>query len=210
MRCQSRLLAVATVGLLLSTGCGDSGSQRRDAQKPSSNPATESSPSASATQSTPQSPKPVSLTGYAATKANWLATHKGAPGYSLGAAYLPMVQLNGEALPKYAGVSLGNIVVEYTMNMPGGTSITEAKKMVLNEFPKGARFDISDDDQAACLIASIDSPPAEKSMKQHGWGKWVPVVAFGTATASETRLDPNNVTDVTMEPSPSKPNLGRC
>jgi hypothetical protein len=151
------------------------------------------------------------LTGFGATKEAWLAAHEQAPGFTESAAFLPMVKRDGESLPKYAGVSVETPVVVYIINLPNGTTLADARRIVLAEFPRGAEFDVEDKDEPACLIASIKSPPVQRGLRRHGYGNWVPIVAFGTHTATETRLDPENVTDVSMFVSePSRSDLGLC
>ena len=154
--------------------------------------------------------KPQGLTGFGATKEAWLATHKQAPGYTKGAAFLPMVQGEGGSVPKYGGVSLDETVVLYTINLPKGTDLDEAKQIVLSEFPAGATYDVIDDAEATCLIASINSAPVSKALRQHGWEDSVPIAAFGTSTATETNLATSNVTDVSLLPSEPGRDLGRC
>jgi hypothetical protein len=61
------------------------------------------------------------------------------------------------------------------------------------------------------LIASIKSRPVQQVLRRHGHGNWVPIVAFGTHTATGTRLDPESVTDVSMFVSePSRNDLDMC
>ena len=92
-----------------------------------------------------------------------------------------MVTRGEEPLPKYAAVSLETPVVTYTLNLGEGTSLEEAGQVVLEEFPPGARFEVIDDAQASCTIASIKSQPVQRALGETSQGNWVPIAAFGTS-----------------------------
>ena len=154
--------------------------------------------------------EPSGSTGFGATKEAWLSAHEQAPGYTAGAAFLPLLQREGSSVPKYAAVSLETPVVMYTLNLADGTSLDDAKNLVLDEFPPGARFGVVEDDEATCLIATIKSPPVQRAMNKHRWRGMVPMAAFETSTATQTNLDPRNVTDVSMLPGTPSNDLGFC
>ena len=215
-------VAVAACLLALNAcGGGDSSPNSSDSPPSSDSPTSSESRSTSTDATGPSSsgttsstgagkPEPAELTGYGATKSAWLSAHEQAPGYTKGVAFLPMVQRGNESYPKYASVQLDTPVVAYSINLPAGTSLDEAKLTVLDEFPPGARFDILDQDQTTCLIASIKSPPAQRALQAGGWGNSVPIAAFGTSTATQNQLDPANVTDVTLVATPPAKDLGFC
>ncbi|WP_221767393.1 DUF2510 domain-containing protein [Nocardioides sp. LS1] len=175
--------------------------------KPSPSPSKSTSP----TPSTTPIPSAALITGYGATKDDWLATHAQAPGFDDGSAFLPYVTTEeSDSQPEYAGVDLVTPVVSYIVNLPSGTSLAEAEATALAEFPPGATFGHWDKGEAACSIATIRSPPVEQVMRSHGWEDWVPGVVFSTVTADTDQLDPNNVTSLNMMPIEDAKNLGFC
>jgi len=121
-----------------------------------------------------------------------------------------MVEREGSSLPYYGGVLLDELVVSYTLNLPTGTDLEEAKAMVLREFPDGSRFAKVDDDQSTCLIVTVASPRVQAAMNKGGWRNWIPAAVFGTSTATKARLDHSEVTDVTMVPVEPGRDFGSC
>lgn len=211
-RCLSSTLVAVGLARLLG-GCATDGS---DTGAGLGNPAAPaprtSSPTATTTNPSPseRASNGPDLTKFAASADAWLAAHDQAPGYAEGAAFLPAVDRESSELPMYAGVSLETPVVSYSINLPDGTSLEEAQRVVLGEFPTGAKFGTVDDDEDVCLIASIRSPVVQRTMREAGWGNWVPAAVFGTSTADRSDLDLANVTDVTLVPVEPADDLGTC
>jgi hypothetical protein len=110
----------------------------------------------------------------------------------------------------YAAVNLATPVVFYTINLPDGTDLAEAKRVALAEFPPGARFAQFDDDERRCLLASVRSKPVQAAMRKHGYDGYIPLVAFFTTTAATETLTANNVTDLSLVFTEPGRNLGRC
>lgn len=172
---------------LLIAGCGTSDNVPPNAD----------SPKASGAPS--KADQPPRVTGFGATKEAWQSAHKEAEGFDAGSTFEPMVTTyESDAWPKYGGVMLDTPVVSYTINLPKGTNLAEAKRVALAEFPPGARFGRFDDGEKACLLASIRSAPVKQSLAEHGFEGTAFGAAFVTHTADTSDLDPNRVTQVIM------------
>lgn len=137
--------AIAMLGLAL-TGCtsNEPGGEPTAASEPETSPdgPTTSEPSvvqtSEATEAAPHDgPEDAGagLTGFGATRQAWDANHEQAPGYTGGAAYLPMAYENQ---PTYATVCCGDQITLYTFMVPMGTNMTEAQALVAGELPDDA------------------------------------------------------------------------
>ena len=147
----------------------------------------------SVTTRTPPAPSPASrLVGYGALREDWDSHHQQAPGYTAGAAYLPMV--DGDQ-PRYGAVSgdPGERILIYTVNFANGTTLNEAKREVLQEFPPGARFGRQDAQEAGCLILEVRSNPVEKVLEGYR-----PIVAFFTDSELGDQLRKDHVDDASL------------
>lgn len=167
-------------------------------------------PSPSPTKAPTAAPVAPTVTGYGATTSAWLTKHQQAAGYDKGSAFLPMVTTaDGGRAPKYGGVEFETPVVLYSIALPAHTSLSEAQAIALQEFPAGARFGQTDKQEAACLIATVRSTPAEASMRAHGYTGSVPGAAF--SSDGDGGLDTNNVSSIIMLPlQPEGADLGMC
>lgn len=206
MRRASAVLASAILGLTL--GCGGptsdggagSSSMASDAAGPTISTPQPAASSAAAT------PAAGTLTGYGAVREDWDASHAQAPGMTPGAAFLPMV--NGDQ-PKYAAVSgdPGERILSYEIYFEDGTPLEMAKRIVLQEFPVGAKFGVEDDDEPHCLILEIRSAPVERFMDGYR-----PIVGFFSRSEVSEELDTSRVHNASMIVAgpDEKTDLGMC
>lgn len=74
-----------------------------------------------------------------------------------------------------------------------GTTLNEAKREVLQEFPRGARFGRQDAQEAGCLILEVRSPPVEKVLEGYR-----PIVAFFTDSELGDQLRKDHVDDASL------------
>lgn len=203
------LPSIAGVAVLVVTmGCGspssDSGSS--PSTKASDSGGRSASTQGSAASSATPRPAAGTLTGYGALREDWNASHNQAPGMTPGAAFLPMV--NGDQ-PKYAAVSgeSGERILSYEIYFEDGTSLETAKRMVLQEFPAGAKFGVEDKDEAHCLIVDIISAPVERVMDGYR-----PIVGFFSKSEVSEVLDKSQVHNASMliAGPDEKTDLGMC
>jgi hypothetical protein len=177
------VVAFAVTAALVGCAAGDS-QEPADAQAvaPSTPAATVSASSAPST-----APAGDGLTGYGATREAWDSSHEPAPGYSKGAAFLPLV--SGDQ-PRYASVSgeAGERIYSYTISFTPGTDLKQAKREVLREFPPGASFGVEDADEPRCLLMDIRSRQVEAVMDGYR-----PMVGFFTDSGSDEALDRDHV-----------------
>lgn len=112
-----------------------------------------------------------SLSGMGATRDAWDGNHEKASGYIDGAAYGPFV---GPQLVKYAGVTeYDGRIHSYGINFGDGTTLADAKALVILEFPSGARFE-QVQRFTGCTMYLIDSKPVASALDD------LPMVAFDT------------------------------
>lgn len=207
-----RPLALAVALALALVGCGGGGGgDEATGKKAAESRGGEASATASpaATESGKQKAAPAAtdgLTGYGATREAWNAAHEQAPGYTDGAAFLPLI--DGEQ-PRYAAVSggAGERIYSYTLSFPEGTNLDEAKRQVLQEFPAGAKFGIVDEDEPRCLIFDVRSPEVEAVMDG-----FRPAVAFFTKEQRSPTLLRSNVDFAifTLASADETTDLGMC
>ena len=191
MRFASVVGAFATA--LALAGCGSPSPDDGSSSSPTTSESTVLTPSPSGSSSGAAStPSAGALIGYGAIREDWDASHEQAPGFTPGAAFLPMV--NGDQ-PKYAAVSgeLGERILSYEIYFEEGTSLETAKRIVLQEFPPGAKFDVEDDEEARCLILDIRSEPVEAVMDGYR-----PIVGFFTSPNFSEELVPSHVDNASM------------
>lgn len=147
------------------------------------------------------------LTGFGATRESWDQHHQPAPGFSPGSAFLPLVR-GGQ--PKYASVNgePGERIMSYGIYFPEGTNLALAKRIALQEFPRGAKYGVLDNDEAHCLIAEVRSPPVERAL---GLG-YRPIVGFFTDSAvSETLVEDHvDYASMLIASPDEKTDLGMC
>ena len=174
--------------------CGNTTPRNATSPSPTTSVAATSpnSPSSSAASSLVITPTAGALTGYGATRSGWNASHRQAPGLTPGAAFLPMV--NGDQ-PKYAAVSgePGERLLSYEIYFEDGTSLEAAKRIVLQEFPPGAKFGVEDDEETRCLILEIRSKPVEAVMDGYR-----PIVRFFTKPEVGENLQTSHVHNASM------------
>ena len=91
----------------------------------------------------------------------------------------------GDRQPKYAAVAggPGEQILSYTLNFASGTSLEQAKLEVLREFPPGAKFGVTDADEARCVLMDIKSRAVEAAMDGYR-----PMVGF---SVSRTPIQPS-------------------
>lgn len=194
MRFKSSVVGMAL--LVMIVGCG--GPTSDGGSGPSSTPSGSASASKSALAPSPSessvvpTPAPDTLTEYGALREDWDASHQQAPGLTPGAAFLPMV--NGDQ-PKYAAVSgePGERILSYEIYFEDGTPLALAKRIVLQEFPPGAKFGVEDADEAQCLIMDVRSKPVEAVMDGYR-----PIVGFFTSPDVSENLVSSNVHSASM------------
>jgi hypothetical protein len=143
------------------------------------------------------------INGYGAMWKDWLASHYQARGFAKGGAFGPMLPGNQ---PKYAGVAgdPGERVLSYSMYLPEGTSFAEAQRQVLAEFPRGAKFGVTDNQEARCRIQAIRSRKVEKYLEGY-----IPLVGYFSGADEDFRT--SNVEYVSMLlTEPDDHDLGDC
>lgn len=173
--------AALSVALCL-TACGNDAQPTVDASA-----STAPSPSSSAEPSTSAGPGPGVLTGFAASREAWNAAHQPAPGFTDGAAFLPLI--DGKQ-PKYYAVNggAGEQILNYSVAMPPRTSFEAAKAEALKEFPAGATFDVTDKDEARCVLMRVRSPEVEKTLDGA-----MPMVGFFSLPEFGSAFTPSDV-----------------
>ena len=146
------------------------------------------------------------ISGYGATRETWDASHRAAPGFAPGSAFLPLV---GDRQPKYTAVSggPGERILSYTLNFAKGTTLEQAKLEVLREFPVGAKFGVIDKDEARCVLMDIVSRSVEAEMEGYH-----PMVGFFSLPEADTAFDPRDVREAifTVASSDETRDLGQC
>jgi hypothetical protein len=112
--------------------------------------------------------------------------------------------------PKYAAVSgaPGERIISYGVNFPEGTNLALAKQVILQEFPKGAKFGTQDSGEARCLILEVRSPQVERVL---GDG-YRPIVGFFTKSdVSDTLLEDHvDYASMLIASEDEKTDLGMC
>ena len=98
---------------------------------------------------------PKALVGYGATIQAWETQHgESVKGFSEGSVYGPVVR---DGAHKYVGVRADDRVTFYSRTFPDGTSLEDAKRLVLQDFPEQASISVEDTDEPSCVIVLIDS-----------------------------------------------------
>lgn len=98
--------------------------------------------------------------------------------------------------------------MSYGIYFPEGTNLELAKRIALQEFPKGAKYGVQDKGEAHCLIAEVRSPPVERAL---GLG-YRPIVAFFTDSGvSETLVEDHvDYASMLIASPDEKTDLGMC
>ena len=204
-------LAVAVTGCASGTGISGgaiSSTAPTNHSKPAASPASTPAPSPVSSPAARLGPSatrtPGVLQGFGATRAEWNATHEQAPGFAQGQAFLPVV--NGRQ-PKYAAVFGDDRITGYIIYMPKPTRMSNAKKVVLQEFPPGATFGRIDRDEPSCVTMEIISPAVQAALGM----EYVPTVTFAGETL-EVPLNESDIRSATMGVSKagSESDLGSC
>jgi hypothetical protein len=115
----------------------------------------------------------------------------------------------GDRQPKYAAVAggPGEQILSYTLNFASGTSLEQAKLEVLREFPPGAKFGVTDADEARCVLMDIKSRAVEATMDGYR-----PMVGFFSLPDADTAFSASDVREAifTVAASDETRDLGQC
>lgn len=171
-------------GALLLVSCASSGSS---ATSTSLTTPTLTNSGGGQSPSATSAPGSYELTGFGATREAWDAHHQEAAGFYDGSAYLPMV---GERRPYYNSIlwEVWERNTIYDLDFGDGTTLEEAKDRILEEFPPGAAFDLTDSDDPRCLIMRIRSTEVEQQISD---GK--PMVHLYGKPGTKTLFSPSDV-----------------
>ena len=188
----------AAIAILLLAGC----TSETTVSSPPSAPATASTGAANSktarSQATPASSSPAppgGLTAFGAKRKAWDSTHEKAPGYTDGAAYLPLV--DGKQPKYYAVLEDDNgRIFSYSLAFQRGTELALAKLEVLKQFPEGAKFDLTDKGQGQCLLLRVHSPKVSKVLDGVP-----PMVGFYSADSLDSPFKPSDVREAILLPA---------
>jgi hypothetical protein len=133
------------------------GARRSATANPSGTMTAKNTPNAQIESSAPRD----GLTGYGATVSAWQSVHgTSVSGYTKGTVYGPVVR---DGTHRYFGVQADARITMYERAFPRTTSLAEARRIVLEDFPSDAKITVKDTDQVACEIDLIESAKVKKA-----------------------------------------------
>lgn len=166
-----RVFTVVLFAVLVLAGCGDV--EPEQSTSPTATETTQDELSPTPTLTSPddvnteeeadgdgQAAADDGLTGFGATREAWDANHEQAPGYSEGAAYLPL--LDGDQ-PKYAAVCCDERIISYLLFLPSDTSLDEAQQHVAGELPDDATPGERVEKDGGCVMQLWESPTLQEA-----------------------------------------------
>lgn len=94
-----------------------------------------------------------------------------------------------------------------TLSFEPGTSLAEAKAAFLREFPRGAAFNLTDDNEPRCLLMDIRSPAVQATLD-----KARPMVGFFSIPDADSPFTPSDVRDAifTLAFEDETTDIGMC
>jgi hypothetical protein len=140
------------------------------------------------------------LIAFGATVQNWNAHHRLDGAVAGGTAYNPdnAVAGNGRLADRYVRVlPLNGRILQYTIQLPRGTSFATASAQALAELPADVRL-IWRQQRGACTQASYTSPTLARELTDVGDPKGAVLIEYRSGIAIGAAYDPADVTSATL------------